>query len=399
LSQPLRAVAAQWLKSLTKDKKMTIIIQKTMSEAAHKVISLLNSANKSERDSAAMQIIEGKELLTFFHERSHKGQFSSSEQNAILRSIDIYQGVRIQEIQAKMRKYPMLDLATASGVIRPTAVHTQFQITKVLDKQKDGKVSYISDHTDDLPTQSGDGDDKYEALRVHATGKSVILGLLELRRAAEAGQDLISRELAKVFNDFKAHAEHVLVYGDKHKGMEGLINNKAFGASTTFPASDVNPPKTEWKDKTPTEIISDLNLMKNQSFINSGGSTYGQYANMLWLADESLRQIMTTLMPDSSGRTIYQVFMDNQASMASLAFNPTPVMNITGVAQFNGSGVGGTNTGLTGDFNSENLAMYYAAPETLPTMYHGVHYHIPVISAISGVTVYHPDMFKLWDGA
>jgi hypothetical protein len=362
-------------------------------------LEILNYAAKATesndvkvRVEAARMVLENEAVLNYVGDKMrNQGAFvSAAEINLISRTLDVQTRVTIEKIQKPKRPLFFYDLFRANGLIRPTEITSTIRALKIEDWSY-SDVQFLSDMTDDLPTQAGKTD-TIAGVRVEPIGNSVRVGLFELRDALRNGEDLIAKGIAQQFESILAFANEMIATGAPLKSMYGLLNNPTLSGNTfTVPVSAINPPFTQWAQKSQTEIIADLAFIKSKGFSESDQV---RYPNQFLVAKAAYDVLTLTQMPNQSGQFVINAWNASQA----LDTTAEPMV-VTPTLAFNGAASDGvSNMGLAGDFSADVLEMFFAAPEVLPTQNHGLHFHVPIVSAISGVNIRRPEYLTKWEG-
>ena len=360
----------------------------TLNEAAKN----LYSNDAKVRAEAAFSIVRNPVVIEYAanHLRTNAAYMAQNEINILARAIDISTRVIIQTIQKPKRPLFFYDLFLRNGLIKPTEISTTVKALRVRDF-KYSDVQFISDMTDDLPTQ-GARIDNVGGVVVEPIGNSVRVGLFELRDALRSGEDLIATGITQQFESIRAFVNAMIATGAVNKSMFGLLNNPALSTNTyTVPPSAVNAPFTQWAKKSQSEIIADLALIKQTGFANSD---MVRYPNQFIVAKDAYDVTTLTQMPNQSGQFVINAWNGSQV----LDTTSEPMVVSPEIA-FNGAASDGvSNMGIAGEFMLDNIEMYFAAPEVLPTQNHGLHFHVPIVSAVSGVNLKRPEFFSKWEG-
>ncbi len=347
---------------------------------------------KQVRNDAMRSILENSHLLDFAHSRMKTlGNYATqAEINLLSRAIDVSTRFTMETITKPDRPLFFYELFLKYGLIKPTAITDGIRALKE-KVQAYGDIQFISDATDDLPTQA-EGTDSVKGLRVHPIGNSVRVGLIELRDAAREGRNLTSERISNQINSYFVFLDAMIANGAPNKAIFGLLNNPDLSANTfTVPPSVVNPPFSEWAEKSQSEVIADLALIKQTGFAQSNMI---RYPNEFIVAQRAFDVLTLTQMPNQSGQFLIDAWAASQARNPSSA-----PMNISPALAFDGAASDGvSNMGIAGDFGPDALEMYFAPPEVLPTQNHGLHFHTPIISALSGVNIRRPEYLSKWEG-
>ena len=352
----------------------------------------LYSADAKVRADNARAVIENEVVIGYAAEivRTQGAFATAAEINLISRAIDIQTRVAIEKIQKQKRPLFFYDLFAANGLIKPTEITNTIRAVKVQD-WKYGDVQFISDMTDDLPTQ-GVRTDELSGVRVEPIGKSVRVGLFELRDALRNGEDLIATGVKQAFEDIRFFVNGMIATGAPNKTMFGLLNNPNLSGNTfVVPVSAVNPPATDWASKSQSEIIADLSFIKQKGFAES---EMIRYPNQFIVAKDAYDVLTLTQMPNQSGQFVINAWNASQALDTT-----AEAMVVTPTIAFNGAASDGvSNMGLAGDFSGDVVEIFFATPEILPTQNHGLHFHVPIVSAVSGVNIKRPEFMTKWEG-
>ena len=366
--------------------------RKSPIEILNYAVKGLESSDPKIRFDSTRMILENEAVLNYVGDKiRNQGAFvSAAEINLISRTLDVQTRVTIEKIQKPKRPLFFYDLFAANRLIRPTEITNTIRALKIED-WKYGDVQFISDMTDDLPTQAGRSG-SITGVRVEPIGNSVRVGLFELRDALRNGEDLIAEGIAQQFESILVFANDMIATGAPLTGMFGLLNHPTLSANTfTVAPSAINPPFTEWAQKSQTEIIADLAYIKSKGFSESDQI---RYPNQFLVAKAAYDVLTLTQMPNQSGQFVINAWNASQA----LDTTATP-MTVTPTLVFNGAASDGvSDMGLAGDFSADVLEMFFAAPEVLPTQNHGLHFHVPIVSAISGVNIKRPEYLTKWEG-
>ena len=367
---------------------------------AEKGLNTMPTANTPEavaiatraRYDAACSLLENPAVIGYAADVVRtRGQYATQQEITLLaRAIDVSTRITVENMQKPKRPLFFLDLFMENGLVRPTEISTQIRALKMWDWNY-SDVQFISDMTDDLPTQAA-RTDSVTGVTIEPIGNSVRVGLLEMRDALRNGENLIEMGITQQFESIRAFVNNIIATGAPLKGMYGLLNNPALTANTHIVApSVVNPPFTEWAKKSPTEMIADFAAVKQFGFAESDQI---RYPNTFIVAKNAYDVTTLTQMPNQSGQFVINAWNQSQA----LDTTATP-MKLWPSLTFNGAASDGvSNMGLAGDFSQDVIEMYLAAPEVLPTQNHGLHFHIPIISALSGVNVKRPEYLVKWEG-
>ena len=189
-------------------------------------------------------------------------------------------------------------------------------------------------------------------------------------------------EAARRANDQKVN--ELAFFGDSSNGMTGLLNNPAI-PSAPVPNDGVGG-TTEWINKTPEQILRDLNLIANSIVTNTNGV---EMPDTLLLPVEQYSLIASTPRSTNSDTTILEYFKVN---------NPY-IENVYAIPQLAGAGPGGADIMIAYEYNSNKFAMEIPMAFTqYPPQERNLEFVIPCESRFGGVTVFFPLSLNIGEG-
>lgn len=237
-----------------------------------------------------------------------------------------------------------------------------------------GIAKIITSYADDLPR--ADVKATRETAKVYHFGISYGYSTQDIREAQMARKPLSSKkaEAARRAND--AAVNKMAFYGSKEYGIVGVFNHP--NISKYVIENDGEGTSTEWKKKTPEQIIRDLT--------DSVGSIV-EITNGVEIPDTILMPITQynlisgTLMPDSNGKTIRTFFLEN---------NPY-IKNIIAVHEAAGAGSDGKDVMFIYRKDPNALSLEVPLPfEQYAPQAENLEFVVPCESATAGVLVYYP---------
>lgn len=280
-----------------------------------------------------------------------------------------------------------LDWFRNAGLMYPLDRGLLAMITRTRDYQA-GEVRFIGDKTDDWPTE-GAGMETAKMRAVKHFGKAVEYGILELWQASREGRDIVGERIRNAFYDTDVFLDHMIAAGAPMHGIYGFLGHPDIPV-TVVPATATPPAvATEWPNKTPSEVLFDLNAARDATRVDSN---YNDMADTAILADNRYSYINAAEI-GTNGDTILSRWLANQNSAINGGMK-----NIVPFVPYNDAGPGGTPVMTVGRFARENIEFPMLAPTQLPTEYHGAKWKIGFVGACSSVHIKRTGRFRTFSG-
>lgn len=160
-----------------------------------------------------------------------------------------------------------------------------------------GRAEWLNPDADDVP--------KVELMQnltgttVHEAGIGYDWTEKEIQRSMQLGIPLKDRKARAARQAAEQMIDRLIWSGDPQKGMTGIINApivpKIDAAATGTGSS------TFWKDKTPGQILSDVNNLLQGIYVGTGRTST---ADTLLLPTDAHLFLASTLLPDGGGQTL-----------------------------------------------------------------------------------------------
>jgi len=222
----------------------------------------------------------------------------------ILDSVEqLFAAVQIQNVQAKTYDilYPQLkarQLIPVDTTPDPSDVITYMTYDKV------GAAKIISSYADDLPRV--DIKATPTQARVKSLGVAYGYNIQEIRLASKLGVDLESRRAAIARDAFEVLVDTIGSTGNADYGLLGLLNQP--NAQTFTVPNGVTSGTTFWSNKSPDEILLDLNNFRGQ-VPNTTNDI--EDINAIAMPREQYTIISTIARSPNSDTTILEFFLKN----------------------------------------------------------------------------------------
>lgn len=274
----------------------------------------------------------------------------------------------------EMKAFRHLPISTEAGEGANAITYAQFEET--------GMARVIESYANDLPRADIRGKE-YTTL-VRSIGVSYGYSIQEIRAAIYVGRSLTQRQsnAARRANDQSIN--RLAWFGDDTYNIPGLINNANIPA-TTVPADGIGA-STLWVNKTPDQILRDLNTITNGIVSLTKGV---EMPNTVLLPVAQYTLIASTPRSSVSDTTILEYFIQN---------NPF-ITTVDWVPELAGAGVSGSDIFIAYDKNPDKLTMEIPMPFTqFPPQERGLEFVVPCESRYGGIIVYYPLSLAFGEG-
>lgn len=245
-----------------------------------------------------------------------------------------------------------------------------------------GVAKVIANYADDLPRADVKGKEFVGTIK--SLGASYGYSLQEIRAAKFAGKPLEQRRANAAKRAIAQAENQIAFFGNSDYGLMGFLNNPNI-STYSLPADGVqngtvagSPASTMWINKTPDQVIRDLNAMVNSVFNSTKGV---EKPNTLLLPLTAFSYLSTTARSVYSDRTIMEYFLEN-----------TPfIETIDWLNELVGAGVGGTDAAVAYVKDADHLTLEIPQDfEQLNVQERGLEYLVPCHERIGGVINYYP---------
>lgn len=287
---------------------------------------------------------------------------------------DIFFARQLEDVQSRIYEYKYAALKSFQYIPINYDIPAGAEYVTATGYQSVGRARIINSYADDLPEAGILGTQLTNP--VQSIGTSYRYSYQEIRNAQMANLPLstILAEAARRANDQLVNT--LAISGNPASGMTGLINNPSV-PEITVPATGTGA-STLWVNKTPEQVLADMNLVVNQIVVNSNGV---EMPDTLLLPLAQYTYIASTPRSANSDMTILQYFLMN---------NPF-ITTVDWLAQLAGAGTGGADIMLAYEKNENKLAMQIAMPFTqYNPQERNLEFVIPCESRFGGVTIYYP---------
>lgn len=245
-----------------------------------------------------------------------------------------------------------------------------------------GMAKIVSSYADDLPRADIKG--KEFTSRVRSLADSYGYNIQEIRAAKMAGKPLEQRKSNAAKRAMMQKEDAIAALGDAGHGLLGLVNHPNI-SSTTLPA-DGTGASTLWANKTPVQILRDLNKVAN--FIVENTKEV-EMPNTLLMPVEKYNYISSTPIGDNADKTILKFFLENSSY----------IKEVIPWNKLKAAGAGGLDRMIAYDKNPEKLTLEIPQDfEQLDVEQRGLEFLVPCHSRCGGVIIYYPLSVAYADG-
>jgi len=257
-----------------------------------------------------------------------------------------------------------------------------------------GKAQVINARATDLPKPDISGTEHSTYFK--SVGVAYDYDVDEVAHASMAGMPLEARKAMAARRGYEEFVNNVVWNGDKASGLRGFFQREGGNSVWQIPQFTVAAgasSKTTWEDKTPDEILADLNGAVNGMYV----ATLKVFRpTEMWLPVAKWNYINSTPRSPMSDTTILQYFLNNNQFIT----DRSQVKELNSVA---GQGATGSECLVVLNHTSpeglETVRIREPLPLTyLPVQLHGLVYEIPGRGRFGGLEVTYPDAINIWSG-
>jgi hypothetical protein len=282
----------------------------------------------------------------------------------------------------EMKAFKHIPISTEAGEGAQSITYAQFEET--------GLARIIESYADDLPRADIRG--KEYTSPVKSIGVSYGYSVQEIRAAIYVGRSLTQRQAnaARRANDQRIN--RLAWFGDNTYRILGILNNTNIPAN--FVPNDGTGGSTLWVNKTPDQILRDLNQVTNSIVALTKGV---EMPNTVLLPVEQYTQIASTPRSSVSDTTILEYFIQNNPFITTVDW--VPELAGAGPTQESPDPAVPSNVFIAYDKNPDKLTMEIPMPFTqYPPQERGLEFVVPCESRYGGIIVYYPLSLTIGEG-
>lgn len=237
-----------------------------------------------------------------------------------------------------------------------------------------GIAKLIANYADDLPRADIKG--KTVSVPVHSVGTSYGYSVGDIRAAKMKGMNLSTRKALAARRANDTAINKLAFKGDKLAGIEGVLTNP--NISTYVIEADGEGGSTKWKDKTPVQVLRDLNYAVSSIVDLTNGV---EIPDTIILPIEQYNHISNTIVPDTGGESIMTNFLKNNQY----------IKKIEQAVELKKAGASGEDMALIYRRDPDAVSLEIVMPFTqYAPQSRNLEFVVPCESRTAGVIVYYP---------
>ena len=247
-----------------------------------------------------------------------------------------------------------------------------------------GLAQIIANYAQDLPRADIKG--KEFTTPVRSLGTSYGYSLQEIRAAQFAGRNLEQRKANAARRAVEQKMNKIAWFGNEDYGLQGFITNP--NVTRAAVEDDGTGSTTQWENKTPDQILRDMNDLVNGIIDLTNGV---EMPNTLLMPIKQWTQISTTARSSTSDTTILEFFLRNSPAITSVEW----VNELKGASQL----TPGQDIMIAYDRNPDKLS--FEVPqlfEQFPAQERGLEFVVPAHARVSSVLIYYPLSISIGEG-
>ncbi len=247
-----------------------------------------------------------------------------------------------------------------------------------------GLAQIIANYAQDLPRADIKG--KEFTTPVRSLGTSYGYSLQEIRAAQFAGKNLEQRKANAARRAVEQKMNKIAWFGNEDYGLQGFITNP--NVTRAAVENDGTGSTTQWENKTPDQILRDMNDLVNGIIDLTNGV---EMPNTLLMPIKQWTQISTTARSSTSDTTILEFFLRNSPAITSVEW----VNELKGASQL----TPGQDIMIAYDRNPDKLS--FEVPqlfEQFPAQERGLEFVVPAHARVSSVLIYYPLSISIGEG-
>ncbi len=248
-----------------------------------------------------------------------------------------------------------------------------------------GFAKIMQDYANDFPRVDTYGVENIT--KIYGIGCSYAYTVVEIRRAQMANVPLDQKKANFARRAIEQVINTIAWVGNASFNINGLLNFPGI-TQGTIPA-DGSGSSTLWVNKTPDQIIRDLNNLVTAVINTTNGK---EIPTDLLLPISAYTYLANTRMGTPSDKTILEFFLDNQKAAGW-------IQRITMLPDLNGIGLGGTNRAFCYVRDEDHVQLAIPQPfEQFPMDQRGMVFEVVCHSETAGVLVMYPLSMSFYDG-
>jgi len=248
-----------------------------------------------------------------------------------------------------------------------------------------GNMPWISAETSAIPGVSVNGQRIVLPLRLLA--REVSYTSVELERSQLTGQPIDVQKIAAFNTLYQMNTDQMVYIGSSDVGATGLINDAGITSGTVATGAGGS---TLWANKTPDEILADVNTLLTNTWL---ASAYAVCPGSL-LVPPAQFSLLCSQKVSSAGNVSVLKFL--QENSIALSINGKQ-LDIQPVKWLTGAGAGGLNR-MVAYTNDEGRVRFPMVPVRRETAYYqGIRFTAPYLYAFGQIEFVYPETVQYAD--
>jgi hypothetical protein len=277
------------------------------------------------------------------------------------RQLDYVRGRTYERKTPAMRAFDIVPVSTEAPDWAETITQRGFDSV--------GIAKIIANYADDLPR--ADVFATETVVKVKDIGVSYGYNIAEMRASEATGAQLDTKKASAARKSVDIKVNQLAMIGEPVYGLYGLLNHPNIGTTAGL--------NGDWGNAATTaeDILSDLNTLVSAV---PGQSKGVHRVNRIAMADLDYNVLSTKYVADSGGKTVLQVFRENN-----------PDVTLVPVVELRDAGAGGLNAIIASEFDVDNYAFEMVMPfNQLPAQARNLELVVPCLARAGGVNVTYP---------
>jgi hypothetical protein len=250
-----------------------------------------------------------------------------------------------------------------------------------------GMAKVIANYADDLPRADIKGKEFTSPIR--SLGASYGYNVQEIRAAQYANRNLTGRKANAARRAIEQKINNIGWFGEAANNLLGIVNHP--NVTRVAAPQNAGATSTLWANKTPDEILADMNNTANGIVDLTNGV---EAPNTLLMPIDQYTYIASTARSANSDTTILEYFLMNNPFI-----NRVEWVNELKGAAVGGFGVDSNDVMIAYDNNPDKLTLEIPQPfEQFPAQERGLEFLINCHARVGGVIVYYPLSIAIMEG-
>lgn len=237
-----------------------------------------------------------------------------------------------------------------------------------------GIAKLVASYADDLPRADIKG--TKVTVSVYSAGTSYGYSTQDIRAAKMKGLPLDARRALSARRANDTFINKIAFKGDKEGRIVGILDNP--NITTSVVPADGSNNSTKWADKTPEQVLRDMNDAVSGIVDLTNGV---EIPDTMVLPIKQYNYIANTVVPNTAGESILTNFKKNNQY----------IKNIVSAVEMKGAGSGGEDVGLIYRKDIDAVSLEIPMPFTqYAPQARSLEFVVPCESRTAGVIVYYP---------